>query len=111
MHPDGPALVWDAMHAAELIRDFTDGKSFGDYREDVMLRSAVERQLGVVGEALNRLSRVDPDAASKIPDLARLVAFRNILVHGYVQVDDNVVWKVVAERFSVLERVLREVIE
>ena len=111
MHPDGPALVWDALSAIKLVRDFTEGKSFGVYREDVMLRSAVERQLGIIGEALNRLSRVDPETGSKIPDLRRIVAFRNILVHGYAQIDDDAVWKVVTERLASLETTLREVTE
>lgn len=111
MHPDGPALVWDALSAVELVRDFTDGKSLAKYRDDIMLRSAVERQLGIIGEALNRLSRVDPEAAATIPDLRRIAAFRNILVHGYAQIDDDTVWKVVTERLTALETALREASE
>ncbi len=57
-----------------------------------MMRSAVERQLGIIGEALNRLARVDPELAGRIPDIGRIVGFRNVLAHGYDVVDDEVVW-------------------
>ena len=53
-----------------------------------MLRSAVERQFEIIGESLNRLSQVDPEYSKTIPDLPQIVAFRNILIHGYATVDD-----------------------
>jgi uncharacterized protein with HEPN domain len=67
-----------------------------------MLRSAVERQCEILGEALNRLSRAAPELASRIPELSRAVAFRNLLIHGYATVDDATVWRVVTEDLPVL---------
>ena len=92
--PPGKYL-WDAWRAAERVSRFTAGKSFDDYRADELLRSAVERQLGIVGEALAALRRADPALATQIAELPRAVAFRNILVHGYATVDDRLVWGVV----------------
>ena len=60
-----------------------------------MLRSAVERQFEIVGEALAGLRRTDAAAAAAIPELLRIVAFRNVLIHGYATVDDRLVWGVV----------------
>lgn len=60
MHPDARALAWDALRAVELIDEFTASKSVDEYVADDMLRSAVERQFEIIGESLNRLSRVDP---------------------------------------------------
>jgi uncharacterized protein with HEPN domain len=65
-------------------------------------RSAVERQFEIVGEALRQLRDVDPDAAAAIPELARIVAFRNILIHGYASVDDRLVWGVVEGKLPAL---------
>ena len=59
MHADARNLLWDARQAAERVVRFTHGKTFADYQADELLRSAVERQLEIVGEALNQLSRVD----------------------------------------------------
>jgi uncharacterized protein with HEPN domain len=95
MHADARKLLWDAQRAAERIARFTAGKTFGDYQADDMLRSAVERQFEVIGEALNHLARVDPATAAGIPAHARIIAFRNVLIHGYASVDDRLVWGVV----------------
>lgn len=69
-----------------------------------MLRAAVERQFEIIGEALNQLSKRDPDRANKIPDLARIVAFRNILIHGYATVDDRLVWGVLEGQLPSLQQ-------
>ena len=91
MHADARKLLWDARHAAER---FTEGKTFTEYEADEYLRSAVERQFEIVGEAMNQLRRVDPVTAAAIPELPRVIAFRNILVHGYANVDNRLVWGV-----------------
>lgn len=72
-----------------------------------MLRSAIERQFEIVGEALNQLSKVDAPLAGEIPELGRIVAFRNILIHGYATVDDALVWQVLAEKLPPLTSTLR----
>ena len=99
-------LLWDARRAAERVARFTAGRSFDDYLADQMLRSAVERQLGILGEAFAALRRTDPALAAAIPDLPRVVAFRNILVHGYASVDDKLVWGVVERDLAGLREVL-----
>ena len=83
--------LWDAQRAAERVARFTAGRSFEDYLADDMLRAAVERQFEVIGEAFAGLRRADPTLAAAIPDLPRIVAFRNILIHGYATVDDRLV--------------------
>ncbi len=106
MQPEAPALIWDARRAAGRVLEFVAGRSWDDYQQDVMLRSAVERQFQIIGEALNRLSKVDSATADRVPELARIVAFRNVLVHGYAQIDDALVWEVASTRVPELTAVL-----
>ncbi|WP_439576687.1 HepT-like ribonuclease domain-containing protein [Elioraea sp.] len=104
MRADPRGLLWDAHDAAETVAVFIRGHTLAEYRADRMLRSAVERQCEVVGEALNRLAKVAPDLAARVPGLAQAVAFRNLLIHGYAVVDDAVVWRTVQQDLPVLSR-------
>jgi uncharacterized protein with HEPN domain len=64
--------------------------------------SAVERQFEIIGEAFTGLRRSAPELANAIPDLPRIVAFRNVLIHGYATVDDQLVWGVVEGDLPIL---------
>ena len=85
----------DVRRAGELILEFTAGKQRVDYGESALLRSGVERQFEIIGEALGRLRKEAPDLCERIPSHRRIIAFRNILIHGYDVVDDDVVWDVI----------------
>ena len=74
--------AYDIAHAAELALQFVEGKSFSDYVSDPRVRSAVERALQTAGEALAQPSKTDAASASRISEQRRIIAFRNILVHG-----------------------------
>jgi uncharacterized protein with HEPN domain len=109
---ESQTLLYDIRKAARLIEGFARGRSFEDYMADPMLRSAVERQFEIVGEALNRLSKIDPATAAQIPDHRRVIAFRNVLIHGYATILDDLVWGIVETRLAalldVVERLLPE---
>ena len=94
----------DIQVAAERINRFTAGKQFEQYLADEMLRSAVERQFSIIGEALSRLDKESPDLAQAIPERAKIIAFRNILIHGYATVDDRIVWGVIENYLAALKR-------
>jgi len=67
-----------------------------------MLRAAVERQFEIIGEALRRLLADDPATGARISEHARIIAFRNILAHGYADVDDRIVWGLVESKLNAL---------
>ncbi len=111
MRLEAKALVETVRQAAGLIAQFTAGKSATDYAGDVLLKSGVERQFEIIGEALNRLSRTDLEVFQQIDGGARIIAFRNILVHGYDVVDDLVVWDIVKQHLPGLEAQVMDLLE
>jgi uncharacterized protein with HEPN domain len=102
MEHDPRTFLWDARNSADAILQFTGGREYEQYSSDAMMRAAVERHFEIIGEALNRLLKTHPQVAAKIPDLARAVAFRNLLIHGYATVDDTIVWRTVQTDLPVL---------
>lgn len=86
--------LFDIRQACDLLRQFTQGKTLDDYKSDPLLRSAVERQFEIVGEALRQMLDRVPELTHEISDNARIIAFRNRLIHGYAAVADEVVWGV-----------------
>lgn len=102
MRLESKKLLEDMRRGATLILEYTAGKSFDDYAHDSLLRSGVERQFGIIGEALNRLSGRDPDLASRIGARRQIISFRNVLIHGYDLVDDAVVWDVIQQKLPTL---------
>ena len=102
MRLESKKYLHDIAHSASLAPQFVAGKGYPDYVGDALLRSAVERQLQTAGEALAQLSRVDPATASRFSEHERIIAFRNILVHGYANIDDRIVWGVLDRKLPTL---------
>jgi uncharacterized protein with HEPN domain len=95
-------LLLDVREAGESILQHTTGKSFAEYSADRFFRRAVEREFEIIGEALNRIDRLDPPNAARISELRRIVDFRNRIIHGYDTVDDVVVWGIVERHLPLL---------
>ena len=104
MRLESRKYLYDMQRAAALLGDFTHNKTFDDYEGDPMLRAAVEREFEIIGEAMTRLARVDHAVAARISEYPRIIAFRNLLIHGYADVDDRLVWNVVETRLPTLAR-------
>lgn len=100
----------DALSACEAIRQFVAGIEFPVYEADLLLRSAVERQFEIVGEALGRAVIAEPSLELRIPDLRRIVGLRNRIIHGYDSVDDEILWDIVQTKIPALETRLRELL-
>lgn len=92
----------DIRDAASFVLAVTGEKKLEDYSADRLLRQAIERNFEIIGEAVGRLARDDPDAASRLSEYKRIAAFRNVLIHGYDLVDDELVWDTVKTKLPVL---------
>ncbi len=85
----------DVQGAAAQILTFTAGKTFDDYLQDDLLRAAVERKFSIIGEALAQARHHFPEVIQRLDHAKQIIAFRNLLMHRYLDVDDTVVWGVV----------------
>lgn len=110
MRRDPRSLLWDARDAADTIAAMVRDKNFAEFDRDVVLRSAVERQFEIVGEALSQLARLDAAMAERIPEHRAIIAFRNILIHGYAIIDRARVWRIVQDDLPRLRGALNELL-
>jgi len=108
---DASAFLHDVLMAIESIQRFTSGKTFESYLADDLLRSAVERQLTIIGEAIAKLDKVDSALATRLLDSPQIIAFRNRLIHDYGQVDHAIVWGVVSAKIPLLHERVRKILE
>ena len=107
MRPESRKLLRDALDASEAIQRFARGLGFEDYHANELVRSAVERQFEIIGGALGKLRQADATVAQRIPELDRVVAFRNVLIHGYAGVDDRLVWGIVEGKLPALRAAMQ----
>lgn len=98
MPRDPRAYLFDIAAAAGLIRQFVGTRDFEAFAGDALVQSGVERQFEIIGEALSQLRRLDPALAAAIREHQRIIGFRNLLIHGYAEVDESVVWSIVSEK-------------
>ena len=80
----------DILMAIELIEEFiVDDKDFTLYDQDRKTQSAVERQLAIIGEALNQFKKLEPEI--EIENDKQIISFRNRLVHAYDSLDNSMI--------------------
>ena len=85
-------------------------KSFEEYKNDLKLRRAIERNLEIIGEAMNRILKEDQDF--KIINARKIVGLRNQIIHGYDSVSDENIWSILINHLPGLKfevaRLIRE---
>ncbi len=107
MHPKSLKWLEDIRSACDLILSATRKSSLQDYETDRLLRSAIERNFEIIGEALMRMRQTDPAMAERIRECRDIIAFRNLLIHAYDFIDNKRVWRIVRDD---VPRLLEEVI-
>jgi len=100
----------DIQESISNIGEFTKNiDSIYDYEQSLLIRRAVERELEIIGEAMNRILRIDPEIAIKNP--RRIIDLRNRVIHGYDKVDDRIIWSVITEHLPILKQEVELIIE
>ena len=99
----------DILHSIELIEEFTKSiKTFSQYENDLKTQSAVERHLGIIGEAVNKYDLLNPNES--LVNARKIVGFRNRLIHAYDAIDPSMIWAIIKQYLQPLkEEVIRKV--
>lgn len=100
------AYIRDMTDACERIKRFVANNSLAEYQQNDLLRSAVERQIEIIGEAARRVSDEFRRSHPEIP-WRPVIAQRHILAHEYGEVEDALIWRVATVHVPALERQLR----
>ena len=95
-----------ALLALERVPRFLADRTLDAYLEDELCRSAVERQLEIAGDALGQLRKLDPGLFARIPEGPLIVAFRNVLAHGYATIDHRRVFDAATGKVPTLTEVI-----
>ena len=92
----------DILLAIELIEQFaTSIRDYNEYLSDLKTQSAVERQLGIIGEAVNKYDKLFPEAT--LENAKKIVGFRNRLIHAYDAIDASIIWVIIKRHLSPLK--------
>ncbi|MDQ3413106.1 MAG: DUF86 domain-containing protein [Chloroflexota bacterium] len=95
MQPETHGRLKDIRQAITFIEDDTRSLTFESFVDDRRVWQPVIYNLQVIGEAMNRMRRQDPEMARRISYRDRMVDFRNALVHGYDDINFETVWEIV----------------
>lgn len=107
---DKEIQVWlfDILNSILEIESFVDFEetNFQDYSSDVKTKRAVERNLEIIGEAVNRISKKDENL--EITNKSKIISVRNRIIHEYDQVSDELIWSIITQYLPVLEKEVRQ---
>ena len=102
--------LFDVKTSIDSINDYLGAKkdSF-EYQKSKLIRRAVEREIEIIGEAMSRILKIDPNI--KIQSARQIVDTRNWVIHGYDKVDDVVIWGIVSKNLPELKKEVTDLLE
>ena len=93
--------LFDIREAILSIDNYLgDNRDFNDYQNNKMLRRAIEREFEIVGEAMGRIDKIDPDI--QISSKRQIISMRNRVIHGYDKIDDEIIWGTIVRHLPIL---------
>lgn len=112
---DEKILKWlyDVNAAIIEIEKYFEGKekNFFEYQQNTMLKRAIERNLEIIGEAINRILTKDVTFESKITDAKAIIGLRNQVIHSYDSISDEIIWSIIINHLPKLRTEITRLIE
>ena len=102
--------LFDIKTSIDSINDYLgESRNFFEYQENKLLRRGIEREIEIIGEAANRILKIDKNI--QIKNARLIVDTRNWVIHGYDKVDDVVIWGIVTKHLPKLKKEIEELLE
>lgn len=112
---DKKILKWlyDVKVAIDEIDSYfiNEKMDFFEYKKNFMRKRAVERNLEIIGEAINRIMKADNSIASKITDSTAIVGLRNQVIHAYDNISDETIWAILTNHLPKLKVEIDKLLE
>lgn len=112
---DNKILKWlyDVKVAIDEIDSYfiNEKMDFFEYRKNVMRKRAVERNLEIIGEAINRILKTDATFSSKITDAIAIVSLRNQVIHAYDNISDETIWAILTNHLPKLKIEIKKLLK
>lgn len=101
----------DILNCINEIDSFFENQElkFEDYSKNIMLKRAIERNLEIIGEAVNRVLRKSPEI--EISNARQIVQFRNLVIHSYDNISDANVWAIIINHLPKLKTEVQELLQ
>jgi uncharacterized protein with HEPN domain len=93
--------LYDIKTSIESINDYLgDKRVFFEYQNNKLLRRAIEREIEIIGEAMNKILKLEPDV--NIENARKIIDTRDWVIHGCDKVDDVVIWGIIVKHLPKL---------
>jgi uncharacterized protein with HEPN domain len=113
MYRDLKIYLDDMIQSIDKIFEYTKNISFNEFKNNSLIFDAVVRRLEILGEAANQIKKSDADFYQKYPNIEwrEIIDFRNILIHGYFGIIEEIVWNVIQNKLQTLQDNLKAIYE
>jgi uncharacterized protein with HEPN domain len=110
MRKDYKVYIDDILESIGKIQLYIEGMSFETFCSDPRTIDAINRNLGIIGEAANRIPE---DIKNKYADIEwpRIIGLRNIIIHDYSSVDLEIIWDIIQNKLFLLDMQLKEILK
>ena len=110
MQPEIKKYLYDINESVESIENYLgEVRDFNIYLGNKMLRRAIERELEIIGEAMTKIEKIDPNLP--ITSKRQIISMRNRVIHGYDKIDNEMVWGTIIRHLPILKKEIKELLD
>jgi len=100
--------LYDILFSIKAIEEFLINVDFLSYQKDLKTKSAVERQFGIIGEAVNKILK--EKNGIELKNSREIVNLRNRIIHAYDNIDDSIIWAIKTNHLPELKKEIEKLL-